>query len=91
MGQHGGEVITSIFHIGLGNECGEETGRSRDTDVRQRLSMWAGPLAVGVWLASFTATSRLLPLAKLSALYLSGSVLFVPLGCDCDGPSEGRL
>lgn len=52
--------------------------------------MCAGPLAVGVLLASFMATSRMLPLAKLSALDLSGSVLMVPVGCDCDGPGEGR-
>lgn len=46
--QHGGEVIASILHIGLGTNMGEKTGHLRDTDIHQRLSMWAGPLAVGV-------------------------------------------
>lgn len=44
MGQHG---ATSIFHIGLGTNVGKKQHR-RDTDIHQRLSMWAGPLALGV-------------------------------------------
>lgn len=74
-----------------GDKCGEEIGHSRDTDVHQRLHVWAGPLAVGVWLASFTVTSGAFPLAKLSALYWLSSVLIAPLGCSRDEPSKGRL
>lgn len=46
LGQHRGGVIASI-HVGLGTNVGRKRHHI-DTDIQQRRSMWAGPLAVGV-------------------------------------------
>lgn len=44
IGQHGGEVVTAILHIAQGTNVGRKQGR--DTDIHQRLSMWAAATLV---------------------------------------------